>query len=255
MPKNHLLSSISAQEGSAATCETRMSVQKLSLKMSAFFAAICLLAAALFALAPGNLAYAAEYQNPDNADVTYTYTEEDGTAHITGITTTNDVTEAKIPGTIEINGTEGTTFLPVARVTFAQGVSTITSLDLSACSDLTSFYCASSTLEAAKFQGTGKLTSIEFITPAGNLSSLDLVGCSELTKLVVNNNKLTGFDVSGCPNLEELQFNNNKVTELSLIHHEKLTALQCSANELTALDLTNCPELTSVECNANKLTS
>lgn len=181
MPKNHLLSSISAQEGSAATCETHTSVQKLSLKMSAFFAAICLLAAALFALAPGNLAYAAEYQDPDNADVTYTYTEEDGTAHITGITTTNDVTEAKIPGTIEINGTEGTTFLPVARVTFAQGVSTITSLDLSACSDLTSFYCASSTLEAAKFQGTGKLTSIEFITPAGNLSSLDLVGCSELT--------------------------------------------------------------------------
>ena len=102
MPKNHLLSSLNVQEGSAVLCETRTPAQKLSLKMSAFLAAICLLAAALFALAPGNLAYAAEYTDPNNTDVTYTYTEKDDTAYITGVTTTNDVTEAHIPALLKL---------------------------------------------------------------------------------------------------------------------------------------------------------
>ena len=105
-------------------------------------------------------------------------------------------------------------------------------LDLSACTALTSLSCS----------GT-------------KLSSLDVSMCTELKSLTCSGTKLTSLSLTNNPNLKTLNCDNIGLTTLDVSKCTALDYLNCSKNKLTQLDLSANTALRTLKCEENQLTT
>ncbi|MCM1040863.1 MAG: leucine-rich repeat domain-containing protein [Bacteroides sp.] len=129
----------------------------------------------------------------------------------------------------------------------------VTSLDVSGCTALTTLSCSDNRLTALDVSGCTALTSLSCFS--NYLTRLDVSGCTALTTLTCGDNQLTSLEVSGCTALTNLDCNSNRLTALDVSGCTALTNLTCYFNQLTSLDVSGCTALTYLYCNSNQLTS
>ena len=129
----------------------------------------------------------------------------------------------------------------------------LTSLDVSACTELTYLGCNDSHLESLDVSACTELTDLD--CGYSHLESLDVSTCTKLQALKCGNNQLTSLDVSKCTKLAGLFCGNNHLESLDVSACTKLTMLECCINKLKSLDVSACPELVILNCHSNQLTS
>jgi len=128
----------------------------------------------------------------------------------------------------------------------------ITSIDLSECDDLVTFYQGGgSGLSTIDFSGKTNLTTVT-IDSYGTYqcTSMDFSGCTSLTTLNISSNtsglNTTSLNLSGCISL----------TTLDLSKFTKLTSLDVSGcTALTTLDLSKCTALTTLDAGNSGITT
>jgi hypothetical protein len=129
----------------------------------------------------------------------------------------------------------------------------LTSLDVSGLTALTTLSCFTNSLTSLDASG---LIALDYLACSTNsLTSLDVSGLTALTTLSCNSNALTSLDVSGLTALDILQCNSNALTSLDVSGLTALTNLNCSTNSLTSLDVSGLTAFTSLNCSTNSLTS
>ncbi len=153
------------------------------------------------------------------------------------------------------------------------GYTKITSLNVSANTELVYLSCPGNQLAAldvsknAKLQYLGctnnKLTKldlhantqlVEVYCASNQLTNLQINSCTALDTLECNDNQLSALDVGSCTALKYLKCSGNKLTALDVSKNTKLTNLNCNKNQLTALDVSKNTNLVDLSCNENKLT-
>ena len=128
----------------------------------------------------------------------------------------------------------------------------LTSLDVSGCTALTTLTCNDNRLTALDVSGCTALTTLTCYQ--NQLTALDLSGCIALTTLTCYQNQLTALDVSGCIALTTLTCYQNQLTALDVSGCTALTSLDCRGNQLIFLFVSGCTALTSLDCGGNHLT-
>ncbi|MEM9686963.1 MAG: hypothetical protein AAF934_08590 [Bacteroidota bacterium] len=129
----------------------------------------------------------------------------------------------------------------------------LTSLHLSANTNLTTLNCSGNQLMSLNLPASTALTILECFS--NDLTSLDLSANTNLTALYCNNNLLSSLDISNNTALTELHCFTNQLNSLDLSTNTALQVLMCYDNQLTDLDLSTNIVLTCVECWSNQLTS
>ena len=129
----------------------------------------------------------------------------------------------------------------------------LTSLDVSGCTALTTLTCNDNRLTALDVSGCTALTTLTCYQ--NQLTALDLSGCIALTTLTCYQNQLTALDVSGCTALTELSCWKNRLTALDVSDCTALTQLKCNYNLLASLNASGCTALTQLTCYGNRLTA
>ena len=171
----------------------------------------------------------------------------------------------------------------------------LTSLDLSANTDLISITCLSNQLTSLQLpsgsnlqflecaqnnlsvldlsQNTGlvtmgcsnnQLTSLDVTTNTGltviycidnQLSAIDVTQNSSLITFLIDNNQLTSLDVSANAALQILDCSENSIASLDLTGNGSLTDLLCANNAILSLDLSQNTSLIELVCSYNQLTT
>lgn len=108
----------------------------------------------------------------------------------------------------------------------------LTSIDLSANTELLELYC-----------------------DCNDLTQLDLSRNVKLRWLSCPDNALTSLDLSQNPCIEEIYVCFNQLSELNTDSNPLLTYLQCEHNQISSLDFCNNPLLHYLHCDSNQLTS
>ncbi len=152
----------------------------------------------------------------------------------------------------------------------------LTSLDLSAQTELITLECAYndfSAQDSLKLSACTKLTYID--CSHCRISSIDLSAQTELEKLDIFNNSLESLDISGCTLLNYINCSGNApLSALSLDSTvlefadcsrcnlssfptglTGLTELRISGNEIGNLDLSDCTALKVIDCSDNTISS
>ncbi|MCL1932332.1 MAG: leucine-rich repeat domain-containing protein [Candidatus Azobacteroides sp.] len=127
----------------------------------------------------------------------------------------------------------------------------LTSLDMSEFTNLQEFRCADNNLTSLDMSGCPNLTVLE--CAGNNLTSLDMSRCPNLWALDCSDNDLTSLDLSGCTELEELLYANNKLASFDVSGFINLTSLDCSYNDLTSLDVSKLTKIYELFCSGNNL--
>ena len=109
----------------------------------------------------------------------------------------------------------------------------LTSLDVSACTALTSLEC----------------------DECAYLTNLDVSNCTALTYLNCGYNNLSSLNLSTCTALTTLKCYGCPLVSLDVSANTLLTYLNCFYCGLTSLDVSDCTVLDSLACFANQLTS
>ncbi len=209
------------------------------------------------------------------------------TANISGLTNLN-ISDKSIS---DLTGIEDFTALEYLYISS----NLLTSVDISANSNLTVLYCDNNQLSALNtssnfnlamlfcnnnnitnpdISANTNLTQIDFsnnqvsninfstntqlteITCDNNqLSNLNLSSNSNLSLLYCNNNLLTNLNLAANINLEELSFEGNQINNIDLSNNINLQSLYCKNGQLSELDLSSNTILTSLQCNSNQLTN
>ncbi|MCH5244477.1 MAG: leucine-rich repeat domain-containing protein [Lentimicrobiaceae bacterium] len=129
----------------------------------------------------------------------------------------------------------------------------LTSLDVSGCTALTYLSCYNNRLKSLDLS---KNTALTYLSCYGNqLTSLDVSKNTALTNLWCNDNQLTGLDVSNNTALTWLDCEYNQLTDLDVSKNTALTFLDCHSNQLTSLDVSKNTALRTLYCSYNQLTS
>ncbi|WP_372474454.1 T9SS type A sorting domain-containing protein [Capnocytophaga sp. ARDL2] len=149
----------------------------------------------------------------------------------------------------------------------------LTSLDVSANTELKKLYCYDNQLESLNLNQN---TLLELLSCENNqLTSLDVSANTELKKLYCYDNQLESLNLSQNTLLELLSCENNQLTSLDLTYNPSLKQLHCAENlitffqglgtnlvelicqdnKLTSLDLSHCTSLNKLFCENNELIS
>lgn len=156
---------------------------------------------------------------------------------------------------LDISGANISSLVGIAAFVDVQylncGYNNLTSLDVSACAALGSFYCSNNNLTSLDVSANTALLHLDCTN--NNLTSLDVSTCTILINLECSGNNLTSLDVSACTVLPRLICGNNNLTSLDLSANTALTYLNCSNNNLTSLDVS--AALENLICANNNLTS
>ncbi|MCL1797121.1 MAG: LPXTG cell wall anchor domain-containing protein [Eggerthellaceae bacterium] len=133
---------------------------------------------------------------------------------------------------------------------YDQGLET---LDVSACTALESFNCASNKLSTLD---VSKNANLQQLFCWGNrLTSLDVSQNTKLKDFDCSANQITAFDVSKNADLRSLYCHANRLTALDVSNNVNLTYLNCSQNQLKVLDVSKNSGLYSLDCSYNNLTA
>ena len=148
----------------------------------------------------------------------------------------------------------------------------LTSLDVSALTELTYITCERNKLQTLDLTANTKLGSLHVseneltvvklpqtetmkrINVSWNkLTELDLTGLTKLIDLNCTGNQLTVLGTGHCLELQQLSCSTNKLAELDLSSHTQLIGLWCEDNQLTSLKVSSSSPMTTLYCSANLL--
>ena len=158
-----------------------------------------------------------------------------------------------LPTSVKIYRCGGNDFTEIDLVNYFN-LPSLTTLDCSNCTKLTSLNCSNQSLTSLNASGCSQLTTLNCYNNA--LTSLNINGCSQLTTLNCSKNKLGSLSVSGKTNLQTLNCSGNaSLTSLNCMNASNLSTLDCSSCALTSINLTNCSKLSSLKCQSNQFTT
>jgi uncharacterized repeat protein (TIGR02543 family) len=130
----------------------------------------------------------------------------------------------------------------------------LTSLDVTACTDLANLNCERNSLASLDVSRNTALVYL-YCLYNGTLAELDVGGLTGLTGLWCDDNSLASLDVSGNPALTILSCERNSLAELDVSRNAALMDLSCGGNSLAELDVGGLAALRSLYCQGNRLTS
>ncbi|PHS09692.1 MAG: hypothetical protein COA88_03690 [Kordia sp.] len=175
------------------------------------------------------------------------------TANISGILTL-DVISLSIA---DLTGIEDFSSLSTLRCQF----NTLTNLDLSNNTSLSSLFCSDNILISLIVPNSintlycynNSLATLDLTATdikhlraySNDLTAIDLTNNPNLDFLMLGFNNLTNLDINNNLLLETLSLEANSLTSLDLRYHTALTAITVSNNDLTELNLKNKPNLTN----------
>ncbi|KAB1156236.1 leucine-rich repeat domain-containing protein [Flavobacterium luteum] len=150
---------------------------------------------------------------------------------------------------LNISGCKAITYYDSSQIK-----TTLTSLDLSNCTGLTSATLNNNDLlTTLDLIGCIQLSSLS-VTHNPLITSLDVSELTKLTSLTCNNNALTTLKTTGLTLLTTLDFSNNKLVTFDATGLTKLNTLTCNFNLLTSINVTGLTALENISCTDNKLT-
>ncbi len=129
----------------------------------------------------------------------------------------------------------------------------LTNIDVLANNDLSFLFCYNNQLVSLDVSQNNALTMLD----CGNnlLPNIDVSANTYLTELYCHYNQLTSIDVSANTDLIRLTCKRNQLTGLDISANTSLTHLSCDNNQLTSLDLSTNTSLIYLHCYENQLTS
>ncbi|MGH1386814.1 hypothetical protein [Kordia sp.] len=153
--------------------------------------------------------------------------------------------------------------LPLDDFVPTEGISTLTSLDISnkgitdltgieAFTSLETLNCSFNTIESLNISNN---TSLNYLDCKNNQLSYLNTNTASLERLFCSNNKLTALDLSNNPGLYILECHVNELTNLDVSANTALRDFNVSNNALTILDMSTNTLLEDLRCSNNKLTS
>lgn len=169
---------------------------------------------------------------------------------------------------------QGVELLPALKVISCEN-NELTTLNLSACTNLVAINCSNNKFQRLEITGLPNLSSLtvknnQYLTELNcqnnALSVLMLEGCTSLASLHCSNNYLATFDLSDCSRLKTIYADNNTLRQLDVSPCTLLETLSLSGNyfsslsingmtKLTRLVLTGNQSLLTLNCYNNALTS
>ncbi|MBG6132726.1 Leucine-rich repeat (LRR) protein [Aquimarina sp. EL_43] len=127
---------------------------------------------------------------------------------------------------------------------------TVSSIDLTANTNLIEVSCASMGLTSLNLSG---LTSLEIVRAReNNLSTIDLSSNTALHSLYLDKNDFTTIDISANTALSDFRIRENTVIDLDITNNINLTRLYCGDNSLSNLDVTNNALLETLSIGGNQ---
>jgi len=129
------------------------------------------------------------------------------------------------------------------------GSRSLTSIDVSQCTDLTTLLLDHNSLTSLDVSKNNKLTYLD--CGYNNITALDVSANTLLNYFSVAYNNIASLDVSRNLALKTLTCISNKITSLDIRNNTALTTLYCYTNMLTTLDVSNNPLLSLFYCNSN----
>ncbi|MDR2714117.1 MAG: hypothetical protein LBB42_01115 [Coriobacteriales bacterium] len=169
------------------------------------------------------------------------YDIEGGEIYITGCR--SSLVSVVVPA--EIDG------MPVVCVEL--DFSDLTSLDVSACTQLKTLQCGDNQLTSLDVSKNTQLKTLQ--CGDNQLNFLDVSKNTQLKTLQCDENRLTSLDVSSCVELKHFSCYENQLTTLDMSKNTKLYDFRCQNNPLTTLDVSNNSELLILFCCENQLTT
>ncbi|MEM6686930.1 MAG: hypothetical protein AAF617_14205, partial [Bacteroidota bacterium] len=149
----------------------------------------------------------------------------------------------------DITGIEDFTALGSLRCTN----NSLTTLDLSALTNLTFLWCNQNQLTALDLSNN---TALTFVSASENsISSFNGTGLNLLAVLSLWSNQVSSIDLSDLTALKELDIFGNMLTSIDVSNNTLLQEVNLRGNSLTTLDLSNNTALTTVDARQNDLTS
>ena len=128
----------------------------------------------------------------------------------------------------------------------------LTSLNVSALTNLRTLYCDNNSLPSLDLH---LLSNLNYLECENNLiTDLNISGLTNLYYIGCKSNKLTTLNVSAYPGLTYLDVDDNNLTSLIVPTGTILNDLYCSNNNLTSLDLSGLTKLDFFEATGNPLT-
>ncbi|CAL2104301.1 conserved protein of unknown function precursor containing a type A C-terminal secretion signal [Tenacibaculum sp. 190130A14a] len=152
-------------------------------------------------------------------------------------------------GITDFTGLEGFTALKTLQ---AYG-NTVSSLDITANTNLTEITCSDMGLTSINLSNLTKLGRAWLGN--NNLSTIDLSSNTNLNYLNVDRNNFTAIDISSNLMLSDFRIRENELTALNTSSNTNLTRLYCGDNALTTLDVSNNALLQTLSCGENQLTT
>lgn len=133
---------------------------------------------------------------------------------------------------------------------FSCNWSDMTSLDLTALTNLETLNCGFNTFTSLDLSGNPNLKVLYCV--GNHFPSLDLSNNTLLEQVVVDNNELTSLNLNGLNNLQTLSMGNNHMTSFDFSGLPALKWLEYSNDAyLTTIDISNNPNLIWLYCYAN----
>lgn len=164
----------------------------------------------------------------------------------------------------------------IYSISFCDGSSNITAIDVRKCPNLESINCGSSQITGIDLTNSPHLKILE-CSNSYKISTLDLSRCmkietlycpwggiehiifgssTSLKYLTCNDNKLTSLDLSKASQIMEVSCSNNQLKELLFCDNNNLKVLYCNNNQIATLHLkisaTTTP-LVAIYCKNNKI--
>ena len=133
----------------------------------------------------------------------------------------------------------------------AEAKGTLTSIDISACRDLSELNVEGNQLTELDISNNPNLTRL--YCPANKITSLDVSHLSSLYELSVDYNQIPSIDVSNSPQLQGLTCAHNPISSLDISNNKRLERIYCEATGITSLDLSEHYHLTNVCVRGTKL--
>ncbi|HPR31851.1 MAG TPA: T9SS type A sorting domain-containing protein [Prolixibacteraceae bacterium] len=128
----------------------------------------------------------------------------------------------------------------------------LSSIDLSANTQLVSLRCSDNTLTSLDLTSNGLLKVLH--CEDNDLTTLDVLANSKLTYFYCSNNQLSILNLSNNPALYFLDFHGNNLTEIDISVQTTLVSLSCNSNFLSELDVSQNTNLLYLWCSGNGLT-
>lgn len=127
----------------------------------------------------------------------------------------------------------------------------ITSLDVSAATDMTQLICDYNQLSELDISKNTKLTQL--YCQGNKLSKIDVSENKDIVKIHCGMNELTSLDVSGLTKLNYLHAGYNKLTKIDVSKNTKLEQLNVAGNKLKKIDVSKNGAIKYLHCADNKI--